>query len=397
VPKPLTRWIVRGTVASLGLTAAIALAYLPSASQSASNARVVEIVPNPNGNSRVSIDLTPANVGSTASVNQRITTEQTARASLQLGQTAAARLGKQSTVLITNQCVQLDVGQAIVTGNPGCLASLVITPQDAIVVLEQDEQQRQISVLRGSATLADRENPNIQPITLTQGQGITLSPEGNLGPVRALTNTEFDTLIQGDLLQGFQEKFPQQETLTAIRQQLFPAAQAEQPRPTPKPTQTPVPDTAKPKPSPQPAKPSTHPHPPVAAAKPTAPVSGTVYAARLDHAPAPTPPSLPKRRRIVRRPYPSYASRSLPERTYTGRSTPRYYTKPPISSRPRYQKPSHPKPDPHPLPETPIKPQPMPDIPLPTVPETPVEPIVEPINLPTVPEEPAGEVPPLME
>jgi len=233
------RWLAPLFLIGIGAVLAIAVSYLPSASQGIRRAQIVEILNTPN-TFRVLIDQNPAQITSEANLGQNIATERDARTAVQLSNQAVIRLGKNALFTVGKQCVQHQRGQVLVSNVPGCIGSVIATNLGTIYTLEElPGVQGEIRVLRGKVRITSLTDAKVQPVMVNQAEKVVILSTGEPGSVVPITLQEYDSILRGELFQGFQIPVPGQEQLAAVRQQLLAAIPAPRLSPSP-PSQAPV-------------------------------------------------------------------------------------------------------------------------------------------------------------
>lgn len=236
-------WSLRGLAMVTGLVSAIGLVYLPSLSQPTLRAKIVEIAGQPD-HTAVIVEGVAAKSGNEIISGQHVTTPGKAKVSFQLTNAlrerspqssspttekspqaapptrpnAGFRLGQQSSFVLDNECVQLESGRTVVAGMQGCIGTIVIDTNTGIYTLERLGYLTEIKVLSGQVQIEIPSNPGIQSIVLKASQKITIDLTGDeIGPIRRMLPTEVQSIITGELFQGFQVPLPQQDTIAGLK------------------------------------------------------------------------------------------------------------------------------------------------------------------------------------
>lgn len=229
-------WVVWSILAGCGLTLATTIIYFAWASQPLQRLKIAEVVGA--GASEVFVDSKPAQTGAEVATGQQILTLENARVGLRQADGVLARLGNQSSVTLERDCLQLGEGQIVVTETHGCIGAAIVRGQDAVYVLERLGTLGEVKVLSGRVEVSVPSNPAAQSIALTANQKVTLSLTGEeIGPVRLMLPAEVDSILQGELFQGFQLALANQTTIAGLP----PAAIAPSPSPIPSPAPPPAP------------------------------------------------------------------------------------------------------------------------------------------------------------
>lgn len=241
---PSIRWI-RSLVLGCGLTLATAAVYLSWAAPPVRRLKIAEVVGQPIDNS-VLVNSKPATVGVEVLSGQQIVTLQAARVGLQQADVLLGRLADQSAATVETDCVQLGDGQLVLSSTAGCVGAAIVRSNDAIYVLERLGTSGAVKVLAGQVEISVPSNASIPSLSLTSNQKVTLSLTGDeIGPVRLMLPAEVESLVQGELFQGFQISLQNQTTIAGLPKPIAPP-----------PPKQPLPPPAKPI---QPAKPPATP------------------------------------------------------------------------------------------------------------------------------------------
>jgi hypothetical protein len=221
------------SVASAGLALSIALTSTAAHSQSIRNARIIEIVDTPD-TQKVLINQSRARTGDQASLGQRVLTTQAARTGLLLTGSAGVRLGRNSAFTVGSECIRLESGKALIFSTRGCIGSVIANNRGTIYVLERTGQQGTIKVLQGSVVVSNLKNRNIR-LTVNQGQKVSVRATGELGRIAPISSAEFESILNGELFDGFDVPLAHEDLLAAVLQQLSSnqtAASNQSPQPT---------------------------------------------------------------------------------------------------------------------------------------------------------------------
>lgn len=204
--------IVQVFLVGLCLVVALGFHRLPSIAQQVTQATIIEILDS----DQVFIQNSKARKGSVARSGQQVRTGQ-ARAGLRFNNNAVVRLGKNSSLILGSQCVQLQAGRLVVAGTRGCVGSVIAVTRGTIYGLEKDETgQGQIKVLEGEVEVSNLDNAQIEPVVLSQGQKVAVSLRGVLSAIAQITQAELEEILSGELFEGFQVPLPDQEKLPPV-------------------------------------------------------------------------------------------------------------------------------------------------------------------------------------
>jgi hypothetical protein len=214
--QPLVRrriWrIVQIFMVGLCLVLAFGLPRLPSVAQQITQAAIIEILDS----DQVFIQNRKARRGNVVTLGQQVRTGQ-ARAGLRFNNNAVLRLGRNSSLIVGSQCVQLRGGLVVVSGTRGCVGSVIAVTRGTIYTLEMDERgQGQIKVLEGQVEVSNLDNPQVKPVILNQLQKVIISPTGEISAIAPLTAAELEEILTGELFEGFQVPLPSQESLPIV-------------------------------------------------------------------------------------------------------------------------------------------------------------------------------------
>lgn len=204
----------------VGLVSAIAL-YPLTASALVNQATVQEILDG----DQVFIEEVQAEVDAVAKIQQSVSTKD-ARAGLLFNNGSVGRLGPNSSLTI-GQCIEVKQGILLASGPAnGCTATFDIGIQGTIYVMEVNAQgEAQVKVLEGELTInpkaSDSSTAN-EPIAVKAGEKIQISPEGVLGTVAELLQSDVESILNGVLFQGFNLELPGTAELQAVLESLYP-------------------------------------------------------------------------------------------------------------------------------------------------------------------------------
>uniref|UniRef100_A0A832M635 FecR protein domain-containing protein n=1 Tax=Oscillatoriales cyanobacterium SpSt-402 TaxID=2282168 RepID=A0A832M635_9CYAN len=242
--------VIWSILVGCGFTIATTIIYFAWASQPLQRVKIAEVVSKTDANG-VFVDSKPVKAGTEVATGQQILTLENARVGLQQAEMVLVRLGNQSSVTLERDCLQLGEGQIVVSDTQGCMGAAIVRGQDAVYVLERLGTLGEVKVLSGRVEVSVPSNPAVQSISLAANQKVILSLTGDeIGPVRLMLPAEVDSILQGELFQGFQLALANQTTIAGLP----PSAIA--PNPTP---------TASVKPTPAPTQPQVAQQPPVKA------------------------------------------------------------------------------------------------------------------------------------
>ncbi|MGL5080736.1 MAG: hypothetical protein ACRC8A_04555 [Microcoleaceae cyanobacterium] len=147
------------------------------------------------------IEQTKAKVDDKADFGQLVLTENS-RAGLQFNNGAAGRMGVNSKVTV-GQCVEVQQGEIVVSGPVnGCIAGFSVGVQGTVYILETTKEgSGNVKVIEGAVEVSS-ESPGIEPVTVKEGQRISLLP-GVLGEIIEITPEELKSILTGQLFSGF--------------------------------------------------------------------------------------------------------------------------------------------------------------------------------------------------
>ena len=204
--------IVQVFLVGLCLVLAIGFHRLPSVAQQITQATIIEILDS----DQVFIQNSKARKGSVVRSGQQVRTGQ-ARAGLRFNNNAVVRLGKNSSLILGSQCVQLQAGRLVVGGTRGCVGSVIAVTRGTIYGLEKDETgQGQIKVLEGEVEVSNLDNAQSELVVLSQGQKMAVSLSGVLNAIAPITQPELEEILSGELFERFQMPLPNQEKLPRV-------------------------------------------------------------------------------------------------------------------------------------------------------------------------------------
>ena len=198
---------------------AIAIAHPPAQAQQVTQATVVEILDS----DQVYIQNRKARSNSTAQRGEQVRTGG-ARVALRLNNNAVIRLGKNSSLIVGDRCVQIKRGRVLVGGQVrGCLGSVVAVTRGTLYLMEQNESNiGQVTVLEGTVAISDRENSSRPPLILREQERVTVFPQGILGQIEQLSVPQLSSLVQqiDELLYNFRISLPSLDAFNSILQSL---------------------------------------------------------------------------------------------------------------------------------------------------------------------------------
>jgi hypothetical protein len=222
-------------VTGFGVALATVVMYFAWASQSIRQAKISEII-GPSNADGILVDTATGAVGTKIRLGQQVITQSGARVGLQETATSGVRLGSQSSLTLEKECIQLGDGQLIVSGTQGCVGAILIDGPQGIYTLERIGSLGEIKVLSGEVTISIPGNRSVQPISLKQNQKITIGLTGDeVGPVRLMLPMEIETILKGELFQGFQVALPEQSRIAGLPTSPIPESPSPQPSSSPAP------------------------------------------------------------------------------------------------------------------------------------------------------------------
>lgn len=200
-------YIVCLELSSLGMAASIALLQSPSVAQPITRATVVEILDS----DQVFIQDKKAGKKAVGQLNQQVRTA-LARAQLDFTERGAGvRLAQASSLIVGDTCIRLQKGEVLIAGNTGkvgCVGKIIATPRGTVYLMKLNEaNQGLILVLEGRVDVANSDTPNAKPVSVGAGQGVTISPSGEVGAVQSFSQSQVQNAA-GSLLADFRSSLP---------------------------------------------------------------------------------------------------------------------------------------------------------------------------------------------
>ncbi|MBE9118121.1 hypothetical protein IQ249_19690 [Lusitaniella coriacea LEGE 07157] len=168
----------------------------------------------------VFIENQQAKVDDRATFQQTIQTQES-RASLLFNNSAAGRMGPESSITV-GQCIEVQQGSLLASGPAnGCTANFTIDVQGTVYMMEVNEQGgSSLKVLEGEVEVTPK--GNTKPIAINQGEQLNISPDGIFGKIVALSQGDVESLLRGVLFEGFEVEIPGMEKLQAALENLYP-------------------------------------------------------------------------------------------------------------------------------------------------------------------------------
>jgi hypothetical protein len=194
-------------LAALALAAGFAVVASPVA-RAADSATVQEIL---DGN-ELFIDSKPAHLKEKANAPQQVSTGNS-RGQLAFEGGAAGRLNRFSQLRLGASCFLLDKGQILVSGKQnGCTRSSRMSVRGTNYLIDVSESgEAELSVLEGSVEVEpsrDGQPTGAAATTVEAGQKVRLSPVGVVLALLKLTSSDYTSVLNGPLFQGFNSALP---------------------------------------------------------------------------------------------------------------------------------------------------------------------------------------------
>lgn len=217
------RWQIFMLLAIAALAAFILIPRFITQAQTppVTRATVVDIV-----GQQLLIQNRQARPSDTARLGEQVRTTQ-ARSQLNFNSGAIGRLGEKTVLTIGLRCFQIQRGQILVKGAVnGCTNTVRAGVRGTSYWIEVNEQGRsEVGVLEGEVQLTPLKQTNQKPVTLIQGQGIIIAPNGRFGSVTQWPFKRFDGILKGELFEGFNTEFPGLLDVKEALEQEFPGQQ----------------------------------------------------------------------------------------------------------------------------------------------------------------------------
>ncbi|MDJ1183164.1 hypothetical protein [Roseofilum casamattae] len=206
--RGLARWIwVFLATLSLALLARPSLP--PSAGQMAiaQSPRITEAVITETIGEGVSINRDVANKTDKARLGDRIRTAN-ARAELKFNTGAIGRLGENSALVVSSQCLQLQRGQVLLHGaSNGCTRAVRSQVNGATYLLELlADGQTRYSVLAGTIELSS--TAASENFSLKARERVTINTEGEFSAIQPMAEESYNQIMAGALVTGFSDPLP---------------------------------------------------------------------------------------------------------------------------------------------------------------------------------------------
>ena len=206
--RGLSRWIwVFLATLSLALLARPSLP--PSVGQMAiaQSPRITEAVITEIVGSGVSINRDAANKRDKARLGDRIRTTN-ARAELKFNTDAIGRLGENSALVVSSQCLQLQRGEILLHGaSNGCTSTVRSQVSGATYLLELlADGQTRYSVLAGAIELSSTSSSD--NLILRDRERVTMNTEGEFSAVEPIAEASYNQIIASALVTGFSSSLP---------------------------------------------------------------------------------------------------------------------------------------------------------------------------------------------
>lgn len=196
-----------GLLWGLGLAVGLGAFGGPSA-RAADSATVQEIL---DGN-ELFIDSKTARLKEKANAPQQVSTGNS-RGQLAFEGGAAGRLNRFSQLRLGASCFLLDKGQILVSGKQnGCTRSSRMSVRGTNYVIDiSDNGEAELSVLEGSVEVEpsrDGQPTGAPATTVEAGQKVRLSPVGVVLALLKLSPSDYTSVLNGPLFQGFNSALP---------------------------------------------------------------------------------------------------------------------------------------------------------------------------------------------
>ncbi|NER78909.1 MAG: FecR domain-containing protein [Leptolyngbya sp. SIO1D8] len=149
-----------------------------------------------------------------------------ARAELSFNNGAVSRLGQNAALVVGETCAQISQGHILVSGTLDvCTDAITTSVRGTTYSVEiYPEGGGHIGVFEGEVVLASALNPDLEPLTLTGGQGIDFTQAGTFENQVNMSQSVFESIIvMGELVDDF-EPLPTQAALQESFETLYPEA-----------------------------------------------------------------------------------------------------------------------------------------------------------------------------
>jgi len=189
------------------LLGAIALFPLVALAQAVREAKIVEIL---DGKQQVFIQDRVARENDVSTEGQVVRTA-IARAGLLFSADAGIRLGRNSSLTVGSECVQLIQGEVMIAGTigrNGCVGKLEVRTLGTVYIMRRDatSQKEQVVVLEGKVELFNTDSPGVK-VAVGAGQSVeTTAGAGTLAPTQ-LSQSQLQA-IAAPMIDGFQVPLP---------------------------------------------------------------------------------------------------------------------------------------------------------------------------------------------
>ncbi|MDY6786267.1 MAG: hypothetical protein SW833_27600 [Cyanobacteriota bacterium] len=217
------RRIALGLLGGFCLALLLGLPHIPAVAQ-INQAVIQEVVDG----DEVFIEEQQASVSDRAQFREKVRTEGQTRTSISFSNGAAGRLGQNASVIV-GQCIEVESGQLLVSGPAnGCLSGFTVAVEGTIYVLEKDPDNPNslgsLRTIEGEVQINKPEEPGrpAVPISLAQGQKVSVAPTGELQRVEPIPAEEFASILTGPLFEGYREPIPNQSRLQGVCRELYP-------------------------------------------------------------------------------------------------------------------------------------------------------------------------------
>jgi molybdopterin converting factor small subunit len=204
------------------LVVALHTNLLATTSAVSSSAKLAEIIDG----KEVFVQKRLAKVNDTAQQGETISTTK-AKAEVEFSNRTIVRMGNNSQLLV-GQCIKLQQGDVLVSGKmSACTQNIVAAVRGTTYHIEfvPDENQELIeslSVIEGEVEVTDLSDPQQPPLRLTAGQKLKAVRQNLRQRLQNLNQREFEELIEGKVLAGFQRKLANRAQIARALQGKFP-------------------------------------------------------------------------------------------------------------------------------------------------------------------------------
>jgi len=205
LPPPMPK--LQPKLLSFALLSTIALSPLVALAQSVREAKIVEIL---DGKQQVFIQDRVARENDVSTEGQVVRTA-IARAGLLFAADAGIRLGRNSSLTVGSECVQLIQGEVMIAGTigrNGCVGKLEVKTLGTVYIMRRDaaSQKEQVIVLEGKVEIFNTDTPGVK-VAVGAGQSVEATAgAGTLAPTQ-LSQAQ-QQAIAAPMVDGFQVPLP---------------------------------------------------------------------------------------------------------------------------------------------------------------------------------------------